>query len=400
MRKILIPLVLAVSAVVSSTAQTPAQAPPALTPPLSFVPHTIDTGMKGGYQVIVTDLNRDRKPDVVALAIGLNQLRWYDNPGWQSHVIADNLSSMINAAAFDTDGDGIDELAIAYEFSTVYERSKGVIAILTHGADPAAPWTMKEIDRVPTTHRLRFADPEGNGRKVLVNAPLIGPAAVTPQFRDKVSLFWYRPGDWTRQVVTDADEGVVHGLLPSRWRDGKKEAVLSASFLGVHLMEFEQGRWTRTRLTSGDPGEWPKSGSSDVAAVRLGNEIALATIEPWHGNQLVTYRQRNGSWLRSVNDASIVDAHTIVAGDLDGDGRDEIVVGERQGRRSTYVYRADQSGDVWSRQVLDDGDMSGAGCAIADMNGDGRADIVCIGTATANLKWYENAGKPAAAATR
>ena len=34
--------------------------------------------------------------------------------------------------------------------------------------------------------------------------------------------------------------------------------------------------------------------------------------------------------------------------------------------------------------------MAAAACAVADLNGDGRTDIACIGSATANLKWYEN----------
>ena len=118
----------------------------------------------------------------------------------------------------------------------------------------------------------------------------------------------------------------------------------------------------------------------------------LAAIEPWHGNQLVTYRQQNDVWTRRVTDDSIVDAHTIVSADFDGDGRDEIVVGERGGRRSAYLYRVDPTGSSWSRQTLDDA-MAGAGCAVADINGDGRVDVICIGTATANLKWYENAGR-------
>ena len=46
--------------------------------------------------------------------------------------------------------------------------------------------------------------------------------------------------------------------------------------------------------------------------------------------------------------------------------------------------------DTWSRQVLDDGGMAAAGCAIADLNADKHADVVCIGAATANLRWYEN----------
>jgi hypothetical protein len=34
--------------------------------------------------------------------------------------------------------------------------------------------------------------------------------------------------------------------------------------------------------------------------------------------------------------------------------------------------------------------MSAAACAAADIDQDGRIDVVCIGTATQNLKWYRN----------
>jgi hypothetical protein len=37
--------------------------------------------------------------------------------------------------------------------------------------------------------------------------------------------------------------------------------------------------------------------------------------------------------------------------------------------------------------------MAAAACATADLNGDGKIDIACIGSATTNLKWYENAGE-------
>ena len=36
--------------------------------------------------------------------------------------------------------------------------------------------------------------------------------------------------------------------------------------------------------------------------------------------------------------------------------------------------------------------LYGNACAAADLNGDGRVDVVCIGGATANLKWYQNQG--------
>jgi hypothetical protein len=42
---------------------------------------------------------------------------------------------------------------------------------------------------------------------------------------------------------------------------------------------------------------------------------------------------------------------------------------------------------------VDDGGMAAAACAAVDLNADKRIDLVCIGSATANLKWYENLGR-------
>jgi hypothetical protein len=387
---------LASIATVALTGQTPAPAPPVPAPAgdssaAGFTAHTIDTDLTGGYQVVISDLNRDGKPDIIALALGLKELRWYENPGWQKHVLVTGINQAINAAVYDVDGDGIPEIALAQEFSNVYGKSLGIVSILTHQGDPTGPWAIKEIDRVPTSHRLRFADIDGSGKKVLVSFPLIGAQSLAPDYRDHVPLLMYRPGEWKREVITDAEQGIVHGIMVTAWDGGKRESLLSGSFLGVHLLEFKKGQWQRTLLTRGDPADWPKNGSSDVVAGRLGRERFLATIEPWHGNKVAVYRQNKDVWTRHVIDDAIGDGHTIVAGDFDGDGRDELIVGERQGKRSTYLYRiTDVKKDSWSKQPLDDGGMSGAGCAVADLNADKRLDVICIGTATTNVKWYEN----------
>src|SRR5437764_8288393 len=83
-----------------------------------FSEQVIANDLAGGYQVITSDLNGDGKPDLIALASGMTELVWFENPGWQRHVIATGLRHMINAAAWDIDGDGIPEIAIAYGFST------------------------------------------------------------------------------------------------------------------------------------------------------------------------------------------------------------------------------------------------------------------------------------------
>ena len=119
-----------------------------------------------------------------------------------------------------------------------------------------------------------------------------------------------------------------------------------------------------------------------------GKERFLAAIEPWHGNHVAIYHLRSEKWRRAVIDDTLVDGHTIVTADLNRDGRDEVIAGYRGQGRSVHVYYGDDSG--WKRETLDDGGMAAAACAAADLNGDQRVDVVCIGSATANLKWYEN----------
>ena len=72
---------------------------------------------------------------------------------------------------------------MGYNFETVPEKSIGNVLILKSGPDPRQPWTAREIDRIPTVHRLRWIDLDGNGKKVLLVAPMIGLKAVRPTTR-------------------------------------------------------------------------------------------------------------------------------------------------------------------------------------------------------------------------
>jgi hypothetical protein len=357
-----------------------------------FIEHTISTDLKGGYQVVAVDMNRDHKLDLIAVSTDLTELAWFENPRWEKHVIARGLARMVNVAAWDIDGDGIPELALAHEFDSNARQSLGIVSILHHNGDPRQVWIVKEIDRLPTSHRLRWADIDGSGHKVLINAPLTGARASPPDYRDSVPLVFYQPGDWKRKIISDQEQGVMHGLLVSDW-DGR-DAILTGSFLGIHLHRFSpDGTWTRTELTRGDPAPPPAGGTSDLVVGHLQGERFLAAIEPWHGHQVVVYRNVQAQWQRNVIDKSLVDGHAILTADLDNDGRDEIVAGMRRDGHKVYIYRSiGREGQSWERSELDRGDMAAASCVALDLAGNGRVDIACVGSATHNLKWYENVG--------
>jgi hypothetical protein len=358
----------------------------AATGPAQFNEHTIATDLKGGYQVVVADLNHDGKPDLIALASGLTELIWYENPTWQRHTLAAGLSRMINCVVVG------DEIVVASGFANQAKDSIGIVSVLHPGEDPRQPWTVTEIDRLTTSHRLRTADIDGSGHPVVINAPLTGALAAAPDYRDQTPLVYYRPGEWKRRVIGTENSGVVHGIFITDWDGTGRDSILTASFTGIHLFQYapatsqKDARWTRSEIAKGDPAPWPKSGSSDVAVGRLGAARFLAAIEPWHGTQVVIYRRRANLWDRQVIDTTLVDGHTIQAADLNGDGVDEVIAGYRGQGRSVYIYSL--TGDQWAKQTLDDGGMGAAACAVADLNGDGRRDIACIDST--RLKWYEN----------
>jgi hypothetical protein len=257
--------------------------------------------------------------------------------------------------------------------------------------DVRLPWKVREIDRLPTSHRLRLADIDGVGR-IVVNAPLTAADASGPDYRGRTPLVYYRPGEWKRVMIGDENEGVMHGICVIDWDGDSHDEILTASFVGIHLYKRQSnGRWARSEIAKGNPAPWPKCGASDIAVGHLGSHRFLCSIEPWHGNQVVVYREEKGSWIRQVIDNSFIDGHAIYAADLDTDGRDEIIAGYRGKGGSVYIYTAeDELGLRWTRHDLDTGGISAASCALVDLNGDGKPDVACIGSATANLKWYEN----------
>ena len=90
-----------------------------------------------------------------------------------------------------------------------------------------------------------------------------------------------------------------------------------------------------------------------------------------------------------VIEDAMINGHALAVGDLDGDGRDEIVAGFRGEGFRLYIFTADdETGGRWTRHVLDPGGIAAADCKIADFNGDRRPAIACSGASTGNVKLY------------
>jgi hypothetical protein len=190
--------------------------------------------------------------------------------------------------------------------------------------------------------------------------------------------------------------------------DGKQEIVL-ASWEGVFVLKRGAGgRWSRTHLGAGNQESRPFKGASEVKVGRLaGGRRYVATIEPWHGYQVVVYtapQSGKGMWDRRVIDEPVQWGHAVWCADLDGDADEELIIGQRDKNQDpsreprgpgvlVYDPRPGSAPLEFVRHVIENGGVGVEDLVATDLNNDGRNDIVAGGRSTHNVRIYWNQGE-------
>ncbi len=363
--------------------------------------------IQGGYAVAVADFNNDGRLDVIANSLRVPEVAWLENPTWERHLIVEGRSSIVNQAMADINGDGIPEIAFQSGFAMVPANSEGLNWIAMSGSDPRQEWMAERVDGIPTSHHVTWADLDGDGELELVNALLLGAGSFAPTYdQDQASVFWYGQDGWKRHTIADDIPGIIHRVRTVRWDPGSRDQILVASFEGIGLyratgtgdaMTFE-----KELLSSGHDSEpAPRLGASDVGVGMSNGERIFASVEPWHGNEVVVYTEEGGAWQRRVIFTEIGGGHEIAVLDLNGDGRADIIandnsrVSERNPNATPGVHvffsPDDPATGEWIYSRIES-DAAMNSCVVGDMNEDGRPDIICTG-AGGMIRWYENLGE-------
>lgn len=367
-------------------------------PPLpKFRAQDIDTAVNIGYGIAIADVDGDKRPDI--LLADKSTIQWYQNPTWKKHVIAENLTPQDNVciAAQDIDGDGKCEVAVGAGWNpgeTTDATKSGAVFYLIAPKDRTQKWEAVKLHHEPTVHRMHWVKAP-TGKWDLVVKPLHGRGNKN-NAGDGSKVFAYtmppNPKDaWKTSLVSDFTHA-SHNFHPINWDADAEHELVTGAKEGVYWFGRSTGAWKKKQISD----QW----TGEVRDGKLpGGTRFLATIEPMHGTTSAVYTQpadNKGLWPRLVLDDTLKDGHAVAVSDFLGVGSDQIAVGWRGMTPKAVpgvrlLTPLDKDGKQWRKTDLSAAEVAIEDMKSADLNGDGKPDLILAGRATKNLRvlWNE-----------
>jgi hypothetical protein len=353
------------------------------------------------YAVALADVDGDRKDDVVAVTE--NRVLWYRNGDWKRHVIVEDQTELDNVCIAPQDIDGDGQIDFALGAGWLNGKNLGTIHWLSRGKSLDEKWAVHPIGAISWTHRMRWADVLGTGKPQLTVSPLNATggregveltAFTIPQDPKK--------DPWPRTVLNGSFNR-MHNHWHVTKTNGQSGTITASQEGVHYIGPQQEVGPVIQLSPGAPGSKPDQTGSGEIKVGRLkGGEEFLATIEPMHGHMAVVHlppasRKRGDMTERVILTDQLKQGHAVWPADFDGDGDDDVAVGFREpatgsvkGPGVLLFENVEGDGRTWKQHVVDDGGMAAEDIAVGDLNGDGRPEMIAGGRSTKNVKIYWN----------
>ncbi|MGD9495089.1 MAG: FG-GAP repeat domain-containing protein [Armatimonadota bacterium] len=205
-------------------------------------------------------------------------------------------------------------------------------------------------------------------------------------------LVWYDPPQWERHVIAPSGRWSCDARLVDMSGSGAPDLLISEWYTRDRL------EWYENPAPEGDPATRPwlphvvgHPKAHDICVADLdgdGRSEICTRTQGADGDHLVIWTHDGDAWRSRVMRCPAGEG--LAAGDLDGDGRAEVIIADRW-----YGVPADLRAGVFTEHVFAQWPPD-AVVRVHDINGDGRPDIVLTRSEGPHrLSWFEPPDDPA-----
>ena len=288
------------------------------------------------------DFDGDGDMDIVSSFEQSNLIQWFENNGTETftpHTISAAANGVQSIFAADLDGDG----------------DVDVVAAIQSGANAGFEWYDNNGSGTFTTRRISSGLGDSNAHSGFV-----------------------------ADIDRDGDMDVLGGLDNSpivAWyeNDGNQNFIKRTIFQGLNN---DDGVSVVASDVDGD-------GDMDAVA-SLGNGGVF-----WfenNGSQVFTARMFSAP---PTSSASLQDFRSVFAADIDGDGDIDIAAAGQDagpGDDGQVVWYENNGSQWFTLRVLSSVALGANSVFVADLNGDGRSDVLAASTLDSKIRWFRNDG--------
>lgn len=369
-----------------------------------FEAQTIDPKILIGYGLVTGDVDGDGDEDI--LVADKRDFWWYENPSWKKHLFHSfhkgedraKLRDNVCIAAQDIDGDGKVEVAVGGNWNpanTDSEKESGSVYYL----GSLGKVTPVQLPHEPTTHRMRWVR-TGPKEYSLVVLPLHGRGNRGGAGENGVAVIAYHPpadpakGAW-KTTLLNKELHKTHNFDSIEINDNvPTELIILGGAEGARAIYKAEDMWRSANPNLPDV-------NNGIGEIRAGHSRhnngtrLLACIEPMHGNTVAVYEGKQGQegFVRTVLDTTLAQGHALAVADVLGAGNLQVIAGWRnkngEGKVGIKIYSQEGEG-TWKTHVLDDNKMACEDLKVADLNKDGKPEIIAVGRSSKNLVIYWN----------
>jgi hypothetical protein len=316
------------------------------------------------------DFNSDGLLDLVASG---NQTVVYLNAGDRSlqatGTVIGNGGSQV--ALLDWNGDGLDDVAVAGPSAST------VRVYLGDGSGSFPDQIGISTQIIGEAKALSGIDVDGDGTSELVMAGTFG-ALIARNLGTGQARIEALPGGAVLDIaVTDFDQDGFPDLVAVA-ADNRTVSLLRNTTNGAFVAQGSLQEGSVARVSAAD---LDNDGLSDLLLAIDGEDLSAPHTR-------LMYRQSDGSYVVATTLGASTTSE-LMTGDVNGDGRLDIVAVNETGVHQVYVAAAGAQYSLDAEQIISPGMRTGL---VVDFNDDGSLDLILAGVGAVELELHANNG--------